>query len=98
MAIGCMASSLLLAFTKQRNHKLFPMYLGSYICLAGITFFGMGRNIRQWCIVALIGCSGMPVYQTYQTVILREKVPVTMQGFCATGSDYRDSDSFEEET
>lgn len=56
------------------------MYLGSYFCLAGITFFGMGRNIWQWCIVALIGCSGMPVYQTYQTVILREKVPVTMQG------------------
>lgn len=56
------------------------MLAGSLMCLCGIMFFGMGRNLWWWCIVAFIGCFGSPIYQTYQTVILRERVPLSMQG------------------
>ena len=56
------------------------MYFGSYLCLLGITLFGMGRNLMWWCIVVFIGCFGSPIYHTYQTIIIREKVDTTMQG------------------
>ena len=50
------------------------------MCLTGILLFGMGRSLLWWCVVVFLGCFGSPVYQTYQTVILRERVPVDMQG------------------
>ena len=80
MALGCVAASLMLFLMRQPKRKLPMMYLGSFLCLAGITAFGMGRNLWQWCGIALLGCFGSPIYQTYQTVILREKVGVAMQG------------------
>ncbi|MDO5424881.1 MAG: MFS transporter [Eubacteriales bacterium] len=80
MAAGCMAASLLLAFRKQPEKKLPVMYFGSFLCLAGIALFGMGRTIPQWCVIAFAGCFGSPIYATYQTVLLREKVSVAMQG------------------
>lgn len=80
MAAGCVAASLLLTFTKQRKNKLSAMYLGSFLCLAGIALFGTGRSLTAWCLIVFVGCFGSPIYQTYQSVILREKVDVTMQG------------------
>ena len=50
------------------------------MCLSGILLFGMGRSLAWWCIVVFIGCFGSPVYQTYQTVLFRERVPVSLQG------------------
>lgn len=55
------------------------MLAGSIMCLCGIMLFGMGQCLVWWCIVVFLGCFGSPIYQTYQTVILREKVPVSMQ-------------------
>lgn len=80
MAIGCLAASIMMTLMKQPQKKLPMMYIGSFMCLAGIMFFGTGRNISQWCVIVFFGCFGSPVYQTYQTVILREKVAVDMQG------------------
>lgn len=80
MAAGCVAGSLVLTIRKQPKKKLQIMYLGSFLCLAGITLFGMGRNLFQWCVIVFFGCFGAPIYSTYQTVILREKVAVEMQG------------------
>lgn len=56
------------------------MYIGSFICLLGIMLFGIGCNIYWWCAVVFLGCFGSPIYQTYQTAILRDKVPIDMQG------------------
>ncbi|WP_373218709.1 MFS transporter [Ruminococcus sp. 5_1_39BFAA] len=80
MAAGCLAASIMLTIMKQSKRKLSMMYVGSFMCLAGITLFGMGRNMEEWCVTVLFGCFGSPIYSTYQTVILREKVPASMQG------------------
>lgn len=80
MAIGCIVASILLSIIKQPEKKLPLMYFGSYLCLGGITLFGMGRNLVWWCIVVFIGCFGSPIYHTYQTIIIREKVDTSMQG------------------
>ena len=80
MALGCIVASVLLSVIKQPQKKLPLMYFGSYMCLIGITLFGMGRNLVWWCIVVFIGCFGSPIYHTYQTIIIREKVDTTMQG------------------
>lgn len=80
MAAGCVAASLLLTLKKQPKKKVSIMFLGSFMCLFGIMLFGMGRSIYWWCIVAFFGCFGSPVYGTFQTAILREKVPIQMQG------------------
>lgn len=80
MAAGCMAASILISMTRPPEKKLPVMYAGSFMCLTGIMLFGMGRNIYWWCTVVLFGCFGAPIYQTYQTVILRERVSVDMQG------------------
>ena len=80
MAIGCIVASVLLSILKQPHKKLPVMYFGSYLCLLGITLFGMGRNLVWWCSVVFIGCFGSPIYHTYQTIIIREKVDTSMQG------------------
>ena len=80
MALGCIVASVLLSIIKQPQKKLPLMYFGSYMCLIGITLFGMGRNLVWWCIVVFIGCFGSPIYHTYQTIIIREKVDTSMQG------------------
>lgn len=88
MAAGCVAASLWLTFGKTREKrsgrlcggKLFYMFWGSLTCLTGIALFGMGKSLPWWCIVAFFGCFGSPVYLTYRTAILREKVPLSMQG------------------
>lgn len=79
-ATGSLSASIILSTTKQPKRKIPIMLAGSLMCLCGIMFFGMGRNLLWWCIVAFIGCFGSPIYQTYQTVILRERVPLSMQG------------------
>ena len=80
IAAGCMAASIVLSILKQPQRELPIMYIGSFMCLFGIMFFGMGQSLTWWCIVAFVGCFGSPIYQTYQTVILRERVPINMQG------------------
>jgi len=80
MAVGCLTASVMMSVMKSPGNKMKMMYAGSYLCLAGIALFGMGRNIWQWCIIVFIGCFGSPVYSTYQTAILREKVEIGMQG------------------
>ncbi len=80
MAIGCIVASVILSMMEQPKKKLPIMYFGSYMCLIGITLFGMGRNLVWWCIVVFIGCFGSPIYHTYQTIIIREKVDASMQG------------------
>ncbi len=80
MAIGCIVASVILSIIEQPKKKLPIMYFGSYMCLIGITLFGMGRNLVCWCIVVFIGCFGSPIYHTYQTIIIREKVDASMQG------------------
>lgn len=80
MAAGCLAASIMLTVMKQPKRKLSMMYVGSFMCLTGITLFGMGRNMGEWCAIVFFGCFGSPIYSTYQTIILREKVPTSMQG------------------
>ena len=80
MAIGCRVASVILSMMEQPKKKLPIMYFGSYMCLIGITLFGMGRSLVWWCIVVFIGCFGSPIYHTYQTIIIREKVDASMQG------------------
>lgn len=45
MAAGCLAASIMLTVMKQPQRKLSMMYVGSFMCLVGITLFGMGRKI-----------------------------------------------------
>ena len=80
MAIGCIVASVILSMMEQPKKQLPIMYFGSYMCLIGITLFGMGRSLVWWCIVVFIGCFGSPIYHTYQTIIIREKVDASMQG------------------
>ena len=80
MAAGCLAASILITVLKPPKKKIPVMCAGSIMCLLGIMLFGIGRNIYWWCGVVFFGCFGAPIYQTYQTVILRERVPVDMQG------------------
>ncbi len=80
MAISCIVASGILSIIEQPKKKLPIMYFGSYMCLIGITLFGMGRSLVWWCIVVFIGCFGSPIYHTYQTIIIREKVDASMQG------------------
>lgn len=80
MAIVCIVASVILSMMEQPKKKLPIMYFGSYMCLIGITLFGMGRSLVWWCIVVFIGCFGSPIYHTYQTIIIREKVDASMQG------------------
>lgn len=80
MAVGCLSASILITFMKKPKRKLPVIYLGSFLCLSGITLFGMGRTIWQWCVIVFLGCFGSPIYSTYQTVLLRECVPLDMQG------------------
>ncbi len=80
MAAGCMAASVMMSAMKTPRNKRKMMYAGSYLCLTGITLFGVGRTVWQWCAIVLIGCFGSPIYATYQTAILRERVDVGMQG------------------
>lgn len=80
MAAGCLSASIMLTIMKQPKRKLPIMYAGSFMCLTGIALFGMGRNMREWCAIVFFGCFGAPIYATYQTVILREKVSIDMQG------------------
>ena len=70
----------MLSIVKSPKKRLPWMYLGSYMCLIGITLFGMGRNVVWWCVIVFFGCFGAPIYHTYQTVIIREKVDISMQG------------------
>lgn len=79
-AAGCLLASLMMSIMKQPKKKVPLMFAGSVMCLSGIMFFGMGRSLVWWCTVVFLGCFGSPVYQTFQTVILRERVPVSMQG------------------
>lgn len=79
-AAGSMAASLMLTVIRQPEKKIPPMFAGSILCLLGIMLFGMGRSLVWWCVVVFCGCFGAPVYQTYQTAILRERVPFHMQG------------------
>lgn len=79
-AAGSLLSSFIVSVTKQPKKKLSIMFAGSIMCLCGIMLFGIGRNLIWWSIVVFLGCFGTPIYQTYQTTILREKVPVFMQG------------------
>ena len=79
-AAGSLLASLVMSVTKQSKKKLSIMFAGSIMCLFGIMLFGIGRNLIWWSIVVFFGCFGAPIYQTYQTVILRERVPVFMQG------------------
>ena len=51
MAIGCIVASVILSMMEQPKKKLPIMYFGSYMCLIGITLFGMGRSLVWWCIV-----------------------------------------------
>jgi MFS family permease len=69
-----------MSVSKQSKNKLSAMFGGSIMCLCGIMLFGAGRSFLWWCVVVFLGCFGSPIYQTYQTVILRENVPVSMQG------------------
>lgn len=80
MAAGCVVASLLLTLKGEIKRRIPVMFAGSLLCLTGITLFGMGRNIYWWCAVAFCGCFGSPIYTTMQTAILREQVPVGMQG------------------
>lgn len=77
---GAMASSMLLTIRPMPRKKLPAMFAGSLLCLTGIALFGLGRNLPWWCIVVFCGCFGMPIYYTMQTTLLRERVPVEMQG------------------
>lgn len=79
-AAGGLLASLVLSLAKPSGKKVSVMFLGSFLCLGGIMLFGMGRSLLWWCPVVCLGCFGSPIYQTYQAVILREKVPVSMQG------------------
>lgn len=45
MAAGCLAASIMLTVMKQPQRKLSMMYVVSFMCLVGITLFGMGRKI-----------------------------------------------------
>lgn len=79
-AAGVLLGSLTISVAKQPVKKIPVMLIGSIMCLCGIMFFGMGQCLAWWCIVVFFGCFGAPIYQTYQTVILREKVPISIQG------------------
>lgn len=79
-AAGSLLACAVMSVSKQTNKKLSAMFGGSIMCLCGIMLFGAGRNLVWWCVFVFLGCFGSPVYQTYQTVILRENVPVSMQG------------------
>ena len=79
-AVGSLLASIFMSISKQSHKKLLVMFVGSIMCLCGIMLFGVGRSLVWWCVVAFFGCFGSPIYQTYQTVILRENVPVFMQG------------------
>ena len=79
-AAGVLLGSLIISVAKQPAKKIPVMLAGSVMCLCGIMLFGMGQCLIWWCIVVFLGCFGAPIYQTYQTVILREKVPISMQG------------------
>lgn len=79
-AAGCMLASLLLTAMKPPKRKLPLMFFGCILCLSGIMLFGMGQSLPWWCAVAFLGCFGSPVYQTCLTVLLRERVPIDMQG------------------
>lgn len=79
-AAGSFLACTIMSVSKQPKRKLPAMFGGSIMCLCGIMLFGAGRSTVWWCAVVFLGCFGSPVYQTYQTVILRENVPVSMQG------------------
>lgn len=79
-AAGSLLASFMLSVTSFPRDKMPLMFTGSIMCLTGIALFGIGRSTAWWCAVVLLGCFGAPVYQTCQTVILRETVPVSMQG------------------
>ncbi len=79
-ATGSLLASLIMSVVKQSKKKLSMMFAGSIMSLLGIMLFGIGRNLIWWSVVVFFGCFGAPIYQTYQTVILRERVPVFMQG------------------
>lgn len=77
-------------FIKQQKSILFLLVMYSVLEFTGaISFDSMyaplllartGNNEAVVGIVVFFGCFGAPIYQTYQTVILRERVPVFMQG------------------
>jgi MFS family permease len=79
-AVGSLLACTIMSVSKQSKNKLSAMFGGSIMCLCGIMLFGAGRSVLWWCVVVFLGCFGSPIYQTYQTVILRENVPVSMQG------------------
>ena len=80
MAAGCLCAGIFITIMKPPKKKLPIMRLGSLLCLIGIVLFGFGRNVYWWSIVAFIGCFGAPIYQNYQMVLMREQIPLEMQG------------------
>lgn len=81
MALAGVISGLLVSVMKPAKNKVRVMFWGIKLAfLFSIMLFGMGQNVYWWGITFFIGMLGMPFYFTYEGAILREAVPVEMQG------------------
>ncbi len=55
----------------DKNHHLIVNIVdGKIVCLIGITLFGMGRNVYQWCAIVFFGRFGAPIYDCIDSIIL----------------------------
>ncbi len=80
MAISGALAGIIITISKQSKNKIAVMFRGILVAFIGITSFGLVRNVYLWCAVVLFGCFGMPFYFAYESAILRERVPVEVQG------------------
>ena len=96
MAIGMHSSKCVIVDHKATFQKVTTNVSGQLSVLhLVLRCLEMGRNLVWWCIVVFIGCFGSPIYHTYQTIIIREKIDTSVQGrvFFFAGNDHAGSNS-----
>lgn len=80
MAFGGLCSGFAISILKPAKNRIRVMFASvASAFLISIALFGAGNNIIWWCITSL-GSFGIPIYFAYEGAILRENVPITMQG------------------
>ena len=80
VALGVMAGSLIVTWMKPVKNKLKLIGISTALVFSGNIFQGLSRHPAVWCAAAFGSYAMAAVMGAYMTVVLRDQVPLEMQG------------------
>jgi len=81
VGIASVAGSLFVSLLPSPKSRVRAVFNATTFAMSAENFFlAFGRSVPLWCVGGVLGWIAVPVLNTNLGVILREKIPVNMQG------------------